>query len=75
MQSQRHRGVPVFLISTVMFLALLAAFQAGYIIAALVALPLTDRMDTRYVIAGGGPLFLVMLRRLPQSSQLCGGRG
>lgn len=80
MQSQRHRGVPVFLISTVMFLALLpgfslpaalpliaaewnmgparsgvvmAAFQAGYIIAALVALPLTDRMDTRYVIAGG----------------------
>lgn len=27
------------------------------------------------VVALAGPLFLVMLRRLPQSSQLCGGRG
>jgi len=31
----------------------IAAFQAGYILAAVIALPLTDRYDARYVIAAG----------------------
>ncbi|SHI78533.1 MFS transporter [Desulfofundulus thermosubterraneus] len=35
---------------------MVAAFQAGYIAAALVALPLTDRIDARYVMAGGAIL-------------------
>ncbi|HHW44564.1 MAG TPA: MFS transporter [Desulfotomaculum sp.] len=35
---------------------MVAAFQAGYIAAALVALPLTDRLDARYVMAGGAVL-------------------
>ncbi|MEW6458357.1 MAG: MFS transporter [Bacillota bacterium] len=83
MQEPWKRRPPVFVLGTVMFLALLpsfslpaalpliaaewgmgpaqsgivmAAFQAGYIVAALVALPLTDRFDTRYVIAGGSGL-------------------
>lgn len=35
---------------------MVAAFQAGYIAAALVALPLTDRFDARYALAGGAVL-------------------
>ncbi|WP_051275811.1 MFS transporter [Desulfovirgula thermocuniculi] len=35
---------------------MVAAFQAGYIAAALVALPLTDRYDARYALAGGAVL-------------------
>ncbi|MDI6907622.1 MAG: MFS transporter [Thermoanaerobacterales bacterium] len=31
----------------------IAAFQAGYILAAIIALPLTDRYDARWIIAGG----------------------
>ncbi|MBC7324745.1 MAG: MFS transporter, partial [Moorella sp. (in: Bacteria)] len=38
---------------------MVAAFQAGYIAAALVALPLTDRIDARYVFAGGAILSAV----------------
>ncbi len=34
----------------------LSSFQAGYIAAAVIALPLTDRVDARYVIAGGAAL-------------------
>jgi predicted MFS family arabinose efflux permease len=35
---------------------MVAAFQAGYVVAALVALPLTDRVDARYIFTGGAVL-------------------
>ena len=38
---------------------MVAAFQAGYIAAALVALPLTDRFDARWIITGGAVLSAV----------------
>lgn len=38
---------------------MVAAFQAGYIAAALVALPLTDRFDARYIVTGGAVLSAV----------------
>jgi MFS family permease len=38
---------------------MVAAFQAGYVAAALVVLPLTDRIDARYVFAGGAILSAV----------------
>ncbi|MCL6448777.1 MAG: MFS transporter [Armatimonadetes bacterium] len=38
---------------------MVAAFQAGYIAAALVALPLTDRLDARYIVTGGAVLSAV----------------
>lgn len=31
----------------------MAAFQAGYILAAVIALPMTDRYDSRWIMAGG----------------------
>ncbi len=38
---------------------MVAAFQAGYVAAALVALPLTDRIDARHVFVGGAVLSAV----------------
>jgi MFS family permease len=48
---------------------MVAAFQAGYVAAALVALPLTDRIDARYVFAGGAVLSVVTHLLFPLLAQ------